>query len=885
MTPEPPTGASIGPYRILRKLGEGGMGTVYLAHDARLGRDVALKSVLRRGADTATPRERLLREARAAAGLTHPNIAGVYDVVEADGDAYIVMEYVDGESLASRLQHGPMATADITAVGAQLADALAAAHRRGVVHRDLKPGNIQLAPGGAVKVLDFGIARATAPTGSPTIETVAQPVLTTPGAVIGTPAYMSPEQIEGKPVGPPSDIFSLGIVLFEMLTGERPFGGGDPLSLAVAIVSAPTPDVRALAPKAPPALAEVVLAALDKDPAKRPAAAVVHATLAAMTRDSAAGAELPTAAVRQPRIARAARVPRRWLPIVAGAVLAVTVAGWPAVRYLLHRTAPPVPAVVAILPPTYVGDEADLEAVGAGVSSVLAGNLSLIPGVTLVSRASTAPYTGARRQDLLKVGRDLGASFILDLSLRRAATGVRVNAKLWRRSQAASPWTRSYEDDALNVQREVVDGVVAALSEAGAIRTGSLTPAIRARLLRLPTPSSEAFDTYARARSLLDRRDVAGNRERAVILFEAAVAKDPRFALGYAGLTDAYAAMYQATKDVAWVNKAGDAATRALAIDGDQAAVRYSLASLRFATGQPAEAVNQLRLAIALQPENDDAHRLLGRILAEQGKVDEGVAEVRQAIGLRPEYGGHYFMLGFILYNAGRYREALEAYRRVTELQPDFAGGFEMLGTTYHVLGQAQQAIGYYEHAVRLGPSATAYANLGYFYYVGGRFTDALTAYQEALARDPRSPETLRNLGDVYARLGQADRARASYEHAVVLLNQMLQVNRQDASAIALLALLEAKLGHAAQAERHAAEAIVLAPNDSETMVKNAEVAALLGRADAAMEHLAQAVAHGYQAGLLRDNDELATLRSRPDFREMVATRPGGPQSGGVSER
>ncbi len=883
MAPEPPTGASIGPYRIVRKLGEGGMGSVYLAHDARLGRHVALKTAALRRADSGPSRERLLSEARAAAGLSHPNIAGVYDVIEADGDAYIVMEYVEGESLAARLDRGPLRPADAAAIGTQVAAALEAAHARGIVHRDLKPANIQLSPQGVVKILDFGIARVAPTTDDDSRVTITRSPLTKPGVVLGTPAYMSPEQVEGRPVGPPSDVFSLGVILFETLTGRRPFEGRDSMSLAVAIATAPAPDLRALAPTVPEPLTGIVSQALDKQPERRPTAVALRTALADSARERPVALGLATTRTNRRAPVRGPALAQRWLRISAPLVALALGGGWLAVRVASRPAGAPSPAVLAVLPPTYLGDEATLEAVGAGLTSVLTGTLGSVPGLTVVSRTSTAAYTGPKRQNLAKVAREVGASLIVDLALQTATAGVRVRATLMRFGGSANTWRGTYERDALSVQRDVIEGIAHALVETGAVREASWTAATRSRLLRLPTSSSEAFDLYAHGRALLDRRDVADNRTRAVALFEAAVARDPQFALGYAGLTDAYAAMYQATHDAEWVRKAGGAADRALALDPDQPAVRYSLASLRFATGEPTQAINELRLAIALQPDNDEPHRLLGRILAAQGQVDAGVAEVRQAIALRPEYGGHYFMLGFILYNAGRYREAADAYRRVTELQPDFAGGFEMLGTTYHVLGDTQRAIGYYEHAVRLGPSATAYANMGYFYYVAGRFTDALTAYQAALEREPNSPETMRNLGDVFARLGQNARARSSYERAVSVLNRMLTVNRQDASAIGLQALCEAKLGRHTDAERHAAEALALAPTDGAILVRNAEVAAWLGQTDLAMAHLARAVARGYQVTLLRDDDDLAGLRARPDFQALVAARSGEPLAKGVT--
>jgi serine/threonine-protein kinase len=370
---------------------------------------------------------------------------------------------------------------------------------------------------------------------------------------------------------------------------------------------------------------------------------------------------------------------------------------------------------------------------------------------------------------------------------------------------------------------------------------------------------------------LLDNADRAGAVDRAAELFTAAVERDRHFALAYAGLADAQAARYRATKDPSIAAAAVAAAEEALRLDPSQPAVRMSLGAIKRLTGQTDQAIAEFRKALALQPNSDDTRRLLGQALAAQGQVDDGVAEIRRAIEIRPDYWNNHFTLGYVLYNAGRYKDAVDAYRKTIELNPNYAGGYHMLGTAQYRLGDREAALGNFEHSVRLGPSAPAYANLGFFYFAAGRFKEAVTAYAEQVKRDPASPSAHRNLGDAHRRAGNAAGARAEYERAITAANAVLAVNPRDAATIALLALCEARLGRAAAAERHAAEASVQPSADRDVWGRQAQVLALIGQRDRALAALRKAVAAGYKVS--DTDEEFDTLRGIPEF-AALATAP-----------
>jgi len=847
-------GVSVGPYRIVGKLGAGGMGEVFLGHDPRLQRRVALKCLTRSEHQASEVHARIMREARAAARLTHPNIAAIYDVVEHDGRLFIVMEYVEGENLAELLARERLPMDRVRSIGCQLASALAAAHAYGVVHRDLKPANIQVTNDGSIKVLDFGVARlsaahassADAPTSTVALEQ------TLPGNP-GTPPYMSPEQLLEKSVDARSDVYSAGVILFEMATGRRPYQERAAIAVALAMSTTAAPQARSINPEVPDDLNETIARALERDPARRIASAI--------------------------DLERALRSPTERMPShrlrSRTAYLIVSTAAIAAVAGIVLMTRPSVAAraaVIAVLPVENPTAEPRGESYGAGLASVVSENFASIAGVTVLSRASTAMFA-TRRNDVQALHRELGADYVLDLSVASMTPTPQVVVRLRTPVENSAVWERTLSGDALAVEKAVLEELGRQLEERGALPR-RLTRADWARITRLPTDHAEALEQYAEARALLDRPRVAGNGARAAALLERAVAVDPRFVLAYAALGDAYWDVYQTDKNPAMVGKATDAIMTAIRLDPERAAVYYSLGNMQFLTGRSDAATASLKRSIALRPDSDETHRLLGEVLADRGETDAGIAQLREAIQIRPQYWRHYMTLGLVYYRAGRYREALVPYRRASELQPNEPSTFANLGTVYHRLGEVAQAIGNYEHAVRLGPSASAYANLALAYYRANRLDDARRAYEESLAANPKSVLNHRNLGDVYMRLRQAPKARDEYEQAIAIGNELVAVNPRDARTIALVALCEAKLGHGAAAERHAAEARALAASDREILQRSAEVHALLGKSAAALTDLEAALAAGYPRQDARDDDELTTLRKLPAFSALIADRP-----------
>jgi tetratricopeptide (TPR) repeat protein/TolB-like protein/tRNA A-37 threonylcarbamoyl transferase component Bud32 len=849
-------------YTIVEEVGAGGMGHVYKAIDRQLGKTVALKLVRPAAAGQGMARERFRRELALAQAVTHPNVCRVHDLGEIGGALYISMEFVEGQTLDDLIQSvGHLSAKQTVALARQMCAGLQAIHERGIVHRDLKPGNIMVDRSGRPILMDFGLAFHQG-----------RDRLTGAGSVLGTLAYLSPEQARGRTTDHRSDIYGLGLILFEMLTGRRPPGDGSSSPLALREPDEGCPPPSRLVSDVPSGLDAIVLRCLEREPERRfSSAAELEAALGGEAAGLKSGsAPAPRARPRRLRLGRSSGA--RTVAAAAACVLAL------AALWFWHSrppASPPVPAprpVIAVLPLDNVSKDTADEYLGVGVADSLITRLAAMPSVTVVSRSATLEQKGRPTR---AVARDLGATYLVNGGVQRSDRTIHVTLNLVRPDDSVA-WGREYEsslDDIFSLHRQAAEG----LSEALKI---TLSEADRARLARAPTTDTEAFAVYSRARALVERPDVPGNVSRAIEAFQDAIRKDPKFALAHAGLGEAYWTQYQETKGEEAVTKARSEITEALRLDPDQPLTRFALARLYQGTGRPDEAIEELHRLLALQPGNDDAHRVLGDILLAKGRNEEALGELSKAVELRPDYWENHRILGRAYYQLGRYPDAVRALTRVTELQPDNSRGFQMLGAVYDKMGNDDQALVYYRRAIELNPDARAYSNLGTLYYRQGKFDEAAQAYSEAARLEP-SPAKHRNLGDLYSRLGQRTRAREQYERAVELSQSILGVNPKDAHTLGLLAVSEAKLGRHDAAARHADEAVALAPLDAEVLYRKAVVAALAGRTGPALAALREALDHGYSAADAARDDDFGSLRDSQAFRRLVGRAPAAADKGG----
>lgn len=851
-------GSTIGPYRILRKIGTGGMGEVYLASDPRLDRHVAIKRV-------ATPddeiRARIRREARAVARLTHPNVGRIYDVIESEGDPCLVMEFLPGSSLAEVLKSGRLDASEVLSIGCQLASGLAAAHAEGLIHRDLKPANVIRCHDGTIKLIDFGLARRVGgPTRGPDESTVSQsiPSVTTGNHIVGTPPYIAPEVLSGSPADHRSDIYGLGVTLFELATGRRPFQGADFIALMVAVTSHPTPLAHEVNDNVPRELGEIIQRAMDRDPRQRFESA----------------AEIEAALVR----ARATSTPR-WLKRTTGIAVLAAVAAL-AFLGVLRVPGPEVskrppasgPSVLAVLPFLSLGPDSTRSFVAAGMTDVVATSLANLD-LTVLPLSATIPYSSPDR-DLATITRDLGATLLLDASLQESAGRVRVALRLIRPPARQIEWSRTVDGELAEVfalQRRVVDELISGIQATGALVSDPSAAALESLALPM-TASREAFADYSQARSYLERRDSPADLRRAMRLFESAAHRDPTFAETWAGLGEARWALFRQTKSAALGDSALQALETALNLAPNRIAVQFAMASILAGVGRRDSARVTLTALLETQPRHDEALGLLGQIEEEAGNLEKAVEALRRAIELRPSYWLHHHRLGLVYRSAGRPEDAIVQFRRVSELRPDSHWGFQALGTVWHELGRIDSALVYYRESHRIRPSASAVSNMGTAEFTRGRFEMALAHFREAATMDPRHPPYARNIGDALRALGLQASADSSFHAAIELCRAVRAKNPDALDEMGLEAVCLAKLGRFEEAVQLIDQALSTNDSNGWMIYRKAAILALAGRAEDSLTQLGDALDRGFPPDLAKQDPDLAGLARLPEFGRLLTT-------------
>lgn len=869
LTTESPSGsprviaASVGPYRVIDKLGSGGMGEVYLAEDTRLGRKVALKTVSGGGSPEA--RSRLRHEARAAAALNHPNIAAIYDVIEDASEMYIVMEYVEGATLAQRIRYGPMIAEEALEIGAQVLEALDHAHAHGVVHHDLKPANVSLAPGGKVKILDFGIARVHPRMVDATRDT------TGVGRVFGTPGYSAPEQLVGAVGDHRSDLYSVGVLLYELIAGRPPFEASDLLEAAMSAAAGP-PALADVAPHAPPAIGALVAKAMAPDPGARfqsaseMLAAVRQLIPEAAERPTLEGAAAP--AIRTGKLARWART----AAVVAAATALVVLAGLPLARYWRNMgrvtvTDPVREPVIAVLPLQNRSTDRSLDFYGDGFADTLTMALLQIKGPVVLSRAVVLEAI-RRNRDPRRVAADLGAAYLVDGSIQPLDQELQVTLQLVARD-GRLVWSNSYtaaSNELLSLHRIVALGIVRGVRETLGGRSVD----------EVPTPgtsNANALTAYWKGRSVLDRAASADAVTAAIADFQRAVDLDPGFALGHAGLAEGHWQKYQLVHDEALPRQALEASLKALQLAPDQPAVIVAAATVYNGLGQSDEAVRILRGAQQDEPSNENVQRVLSKALLASGRTDEGLRLLEDATRANPASWRNYFELGMARYQLRRLPEAADALSRALELNPNDPRLLGNLGTTYAQMWDNERAVDNFERANQLVPSRMGFANIGTVRYRLGQYEEARQAFEQAIQLDSNYPTTHYSLGDTYMRLGRAADARREYEKALALGLEALEVNERDAETVARVAVFEAKLGRLDQAAARIDQAVALAPNLPEVHYKRAVVNALRRDQSSALQALERALALGFSAREAREDFDLVPLRGTARYKALVGAR------------
>jgi len=701
----------LGPYEIIAPLGKGGMGEVYRARDTRLGRDIALKRLPDDVASSPDRLARFEREARAVAALNHPSIVTLHSIEDHEGTRFLTMEVIEGRSLDQHILPGGLPVTRVLEVGITLADALAAAHGKGVVHRDLKPANVMLTPEGRLKVLDFGLAKLAGSDVDPaTVDTTVTAPLTAAGTVMGTVPYMAPEQLVGGSVDARTDLFSLGILLYELATGRRPFEGASLPEVSAAILHKEPPPLAGVRRDLPSDLGRIITRCLAKDPDRRiQTAKDVRNELELVRRAMETG---PLAAVV------AAEVPS-----------------------------------VAVLPFTTTGRGEEDEDFADGITVDVIAHLCKVRTIRVISRASVMPF---RKRDipLEQIASRLNVANVLDGSVRRAGERVRIVAQLIDAASGRSLWAETYDRqlaDIFGIQTDVALHIAAALE-------AELSPKERERISRGPTPDLPAYEAYLRGWRCHVRYTQQGYLE-AIEYFDLALARDPRFALAHVGRAITYTELVETgglDREKA-AAQALSSAARAVALDPELGEAHCALAYARMAfefDWQGAEA--SYRRAIELSPGYSEAYGLFGRMLAGLERYDEAIALQKRASELDPLSARSDIVTSLV--RAGRYEEAIGAARRALVTDPDFPRLRTILGWALLLTGRVDEGVAELERAVALAPNDTAWlAQLGQAYGLAGRKERALEILRR-LESWP-APVSPYHMAYVHVGLGHFERA------------------------------------------------------------------------------------------------------------------------------
>ena len=857
-------GQSLGHYRIVEKVGEGGMGQVYRGRDEHLARDVAIKVFPPGTLVDGSARRRFRNEAQTLSQLSHPNIATIYDFDTFEGIDFLAMEYITGETLSDKLAPGPLSDKDIARLGTQLAEGLVAAHGAGVIHCDVKPGNLRITRDGWLKIFDFGLARVIRP---------ARPDVTTTSiadspAVAGTLPYMAPEQVCGQPLDARTDIYGAGAALYEMATGKQPFQRTTNPQLIDAILHELPVPPSIINQRVSPQLENVILKCLEKDSEDRYAtAADLLVDLRALQRPKSEPSRLrPTPRRQKLRVS----VVAAGIPIL---LLALAMAALPTVRQRVKgwlRIDSTPERVVAVLPFSVMGEDQQATPFSDGLTETLTAKLTQLT-VDPKFQVISAPEIRSNRVTALDQARtQFGVTTVLEGNLRRFGDSLRINIVLvdtrTRRQLRAESLTVAVSDP-FAVQDEIVKAAVAMLDL-------DVPPDELQRLETHGTQLASAYDLYLEGRGYLQNYDKQENVDNAIRAFTSALEIDPKYALAYAGRGDAYWQNYENTQETRWVEASRQDCEQAVNLSNGQAAARVCLGRVYRGTGRYKEAAAQFEKAIENEPTNDRAYMELATTYNLLGNPTQAEATYRRAINLRPRYWASYNWLGVFYYQRAQYREAAEMFEQVVALAPDNVRGLYNLATAYIGEGRYNDAITVLDRAIAVRPEAKAFTDLGNANFYLRRFDEATSAYEQAVKLGPDDMLLWWNLGDgYYWTPGKRGQAAGAYQRAVSLAESKLKINPKDAYALGVLAICQAMQGEKKAAFESLQEALRLTPDDPDIRFKAALINNHFGDLPETLSRLEKATSVGFSRTTIRDTPDFDDLRNDPRFQKLIASK------------
>ncbi len=846
-------GKEIGHYTIVEKLGQGGMGVVYKAHDRKLDRYVAIKFLSAHLSADKEQKDRFLNEARAVAALNHPNIATVYSIEEMQDTAFIVMEFIDGYELKDIIQDPGLidtGTIPFRSYAIQIAEGLKAAHSRGIVHRDIKSTNIMVTREGQIKIMDFGLAK---------IHDKADVVHA--GTTLGTVAYMSPEQAMGNEIGEQSDLWSLGVVLYEMFCKHMPFDGAYEQAIIYSIMNdEPLPITNHI----DDGLEAVILKCLQKDLNHRYASAVeILDDLLPQVQEKFN----PEDEQKSKTVFRE-RIPQYAYWGMAAAALVVILGLWYLTPLKSMMDGNNSQQHLTILPFTNIGDDHQLAAFCDGLQEIISSKLSQLEKYH--ESLWVVPSSEVRKQQISSPGeakKIFGSNIVVTGSLQQLGDHYRLLLNLvdaGKMRQLNSAVVDVEKQNAILLQEESVKQVMQMLNL-------NIDTRAEAEIKTGVTDVPGAYEFYLQGYGYLKRYQDSESLESALNLFNHAIELDKNYALAFAGLGEAYWLKYEISKNPDWVDKAKTACKKAYELNSGLAPICVTLGMVNAGSGQYQEAMKFYNRALAIDPVNAEAFRGLAKTYQAMNMQKEAEKTYKKAIQLKSGYWGGYNDLGVFYFQQARYDEAIVQFEQVNTLTPDNYKGYNNLGGIYYLLKRWPDARNMFEKSIELKPTYSASSNLGTLYYIEGEYKKAIDMYKLALQLNEHDYQVWGNLASAYYWAGYDSSVVAdTYRQAISRALERKNVNQNDPVVLSQLAAYYSMLGEDEKSKALIEHSLKLAPENVPVLYRAATVYEQLGNREVALYWIERAIRMGYSVSEIRYQPELKGLVQDDRFAGIV---------------
>jgi non-specific serine/threonine protein kinase len=836
-------GKTISHYKIFEKRGEGGMGVVYKAQDTKLDRIVALKFLPKHLLCNAEAKERFVLEAKAASALNHPNISTIHEIDEVEGECFIVMEYVEGKSLKEFLKEKSFSLKEVLDIAPMIVEGLNAAHKKSIVHRDIKSDNIMVTDEGLVKIMDFGLAKLRGVSG-----------LTKAGTTLGTMQYMSPEQVQGLEVDQRSDIFSLGVVLYEMITGQLPFRGEYEATIIYSIINETPEPLSKYKTDIPEGLQKIVDKTLEKDVNLR------YQGLGELLLDFeklVKGEEVQGV------------VPKRmnWTFLgigagVFGLALVILMLFW---FFKSFQRVPSVPTL-AVLYLENLGDKTDDYFV-AGMTDAIITDLSKLEGLRVLSRSDVAPYRG-KVVDVKELGKKLSVDFIIEGSIQKADHMLRITAQLIKTKDGFQIWADKFTRElksVFEVQDEVAEGIVSALKV-------KLSPVEKKRIEKKPTGSIQAYDYYLKGMDYFwtgSQKDL----DLALEMFNKALEIDSNYALAYSGTGEVYATKYNYQRTLDWLDKAEIMAKKALVLDPELVEAHLTLGRVYDFERKNTMAIEEFKKVTEFRPNSNDPYRRLGYVyLYNLYDYTKAINFFQKALEIRPTDAKSYRGLGLSYTSLRKYDEGIKYIKKGLEIAPDDIYLLTFLADACRYKREFDQASDVYNKALKYYPDdpTISYYIGGLVYYSKKEYDKAIEVFEKSIKQGMSEFMVLVNIGSAYQHKGDKREAKVFYDSSVYTCKKVLEKEPQNAWALSQLGLSYALLGKEKDAIENGNLALK-AELSPEQVYNLALIYAILKKQDLALMNLEEACEKDPSyIDIAALEPDFEKLKSHPRFQKLL---------------